>query len=51
MDCHFIRKKLESRDIIIFINSNEQLANVLTKVSKKIGNQLYLQQPGHMRVI
>jgi len=48
MDCHFIREKVESRDITRLVNSNEQLADIFTKVSKRIEDRLYLQQPRHI---
>ncbi|KAL9273594.1 Retrovirus-related Pol polyprotein from transposon RE1-like protein, partial [Drosera capensis] len=35
IDCHFVRQKIESKDIdTFFVNSNDQLADILTKALK-----------------
>jgi len=46
VDCHFIREKLESRDITTrFVNSSEQLTDI-HQVSKRTKDQSYLHQVG-----
>jgi len=54
IDCHFVREKLLSKDLITdFVSSNTQLADILTKslggptiqfICSKLGDPIYMLQ-------